>query len=616
MVEPAQEEAAKEPAEKAAIQKATGEKARMSGWTVFRRVMSEQDSHWRYFALIILLGFLTVPLSLVSPYAIKIAVDSYLGTTPLAPVFTKTMPATWLDAAISPLILAISLVVATAILRGSISFARTILQTWTRERLVLGFRKRLFPHVERLSLKYHDEKGASDSTFRVLMDTAVIPAVVLDGLIPFLSSIALIVAFAIVIVSLSWKLALVAIAIGPILFFVSWPYGKKLRAQWHEIKELDSSAMSLLHEVFSTVRVIKAFGREEHETSRLVDVATKSMDSKVRVSLTQGRFDFWLGLAFAFGTAAVLGVGIYQVKQEELTLGEFVMVATLLGQFYSPLQLVVGQIASLQSSLASAERAMHLLDELPEVIEHPHARSLERVRGEVEYENVRFAYEDDNYVLRDVSFAVKPGEHIGIAGPTGSGKTTLMNLLMRLYDPSSGTIRIDGNDLRELKVADLRQQFSVVLQDPVLFKQSIAANIGYGITDATRESIVEAAKLANAHDFICSFPEGYDTVVGERGQRLSGGERQRISLARAFLKDSPILILDEPTSSVDIKTETAIMDACIRLMQGRTTFIIAHRPSTLETCDKVLVIQDGTIVTFASPDSFESLSELMLSRHA
>lgn len=587
---------------------------RMSGWKVFRRVLAEQDSHWRYFVLITALGVCAVPLSLVPPYAIKVAVDSYLGDAPLHPAFHTLLPSSWLTAALGPLLLAVALVVVTAILRGLLAYMRKVLQSWTRERLVLGFRKRLFPHVERLSLTYHDEKGASDSTFRVLMDTAVIPAVVLDGLVPFVSSFALLVVFAVVILSLSWKLALVALAISPLLLIISWPYGRKLRGQWHEIKELDSSAMSLLQEVFSTVRVIKAFGREEHETSRLIDVASRSMDSKVRVAKTQGRFDFWLGLMFAIGTASVLGVGAWQVETEQLSLGEFFMVATLLAQFYAPLQLVVGQIASLQSSLASAERAMELLDEVPEVLEAPNARKLERVQGQVAFENVVFGYEEGNPVLHGVDFEVQAGERIGIAGHTGSGKTTLMNLVMRLFDPQSGTVRIDGEDLKELQIASLREQFSVVLQEPVLFKQSIAANIGYGINDATREAILEAAKLANAHDFIETFPEGYDTVVGERGQRLSGGERQRISLARAFLKDSPILILDEPTSSVDIHTETAILDACTRLMEGRTTFIIAHRPSTLESCDKVLVLERGRVVAFARPDSLASLHDLMLTR--
>lgn len=589
-------------------------KTRKPGWQVCRRVLAEQESHWRAFLTILALGVVAVPLSLVPPYAIKVAVDSYLGDEPLHPAFHAVLPDAWLTAALSPLLLAVGLVVGTAVVRGVLAYGRKVLQSWTRERLVLGFRKRLFPHVERLSLTYHDEKGASDSTFRVLMDTAVIPAVVLDGLLPFVSSFALLVVFAIVILSLSWKLALVALAIAPVLLLVSWPFGRKLRAQWHEIKELDSAAMSLLQEVFSTVRVIKAFGREELETSRLIDVASRSMDSKVRVAKTQGRFDFWLGLMFAVGTAAVLGVGAWQVETGQLSLGDFFMVATLLAQFYAPLQLVVGQIASLQSSLASAERAMELLDEVPEVLEAPDARKLERVQGQVRFEDVVFEYEEGSPVLHGVDFEVRAGERIGIAGPTGSGKTTLMNLLMRLFDPKSGSIRIDGEDLREVQIASLREQFSVVLQEPVLFKQSIASNIAYGINDATPEAVVEAAKLANAHDFIESFPEGYETVVGERGQRLSGGERQRISLARAFLKDSPILILDEPTSSVDIHTENAIMEACTRLMEGRTTFIIAHRPSTLESCDKVLVIESGRVVAFASPDSLTSLHDLMLTR--
>ncbi len=588
---------------------------RASGWQVFRRVLREQDAHWRAFVAILALGVILVPLSLVPPYGMKLAVDSYLGDAPLPGPILAWLPDAWRAWDSVALVVAIGLVVVTALLKAGLDFVRSVLQERTKQRLVLGFRRRLFPHVERLSLTYHDEKGAADSTFRVLLDTEVIPAIVLDGLLPFVASLALVCVLAVVIVTLSFKLALVALAIAPIMLLVSWPYGRRLRAQWHEIKEIDTSAMALLQEVFSSVRVIKAFGREEYETARLIQVAKDSMDAKVRVAVTHGKFNAWIGTLFAIGTAAVVGVGFFEVKSGSLSLGEFLMVATLLAQLYSPLQLVVGQIASLQSSFASAERALNLLDEVPEVVERPDARPLGRARGAVVFDGVSFGYEPGTDVLHEVSFEVAAGARIGIAGPTGSGKTTMMNLLTRLFDPKRGTIRLDGVDLRELVLADLRRQFSIVLQEPVLFKKSIAANIAYGIQEARHEDIVAAAKLANAHAFISGFPDGYDTVVGERGQRLSGGERQRISLARAFLKDSPMLILDEPTSSVDMRTEAAILDACKRLMEGRTTFIIAHRSSTLAECDKVLVIDRGRIVQFAAPASVGSLDDLMMSVH-
>jgi ATP-binding cassette subfamily B protein len=272
---------------------------------------------------------------------------------------------------------------------------------------------------------------------------------------------------------------------------------------------------------------------------------------------------------------------------------------------------MVGQIATMQQALASAERALNLLDEIPEVSERPDAKSLDRAHGDVSFDDVAFAYDDGKPILEGVSFDVKAGQRIGLIGPTGSGKTTITNLLTRLYDPKSGAIRIDGTDLRDLKIDDLRQQFSVVLQDPVLFKKSIAENIRYARPDASMEEVVEAARLAHADVFIDSMPEGYETVVGERGMRLSGGERQRISLARAFLKNAPILILDEPTSSVDMRTEDRIMEALQRLLAGRTSFTIAHRANTLKDCDMVLCLDAGRVKKFDPATALGSLEDAM-----
>jgi ATP-binding cassette, subfamily B, bacterial len=277
-----------------------------------------------------------------------------------------------------------------------------------------------------------------------------------------------------------------------------------------------------------------------------------------------------------------------------------------LSQLYRPLQSISKKVGDLQHSLASAERTFALLDQTPEVIEKPNAMPLSRARSALSFQNVSFAYEGNNPVLQNVSFEVLPGMRVGIAGATGAGKTTLVSLLTRFYDPTSGRITLDGIDLRDYKIADLRKQFAIVLQEPVLFSTSIAENIAYANPDATYEEIVAAARAANAHKFITHLPEGYDTQVGERGMRLSGGERQRISLARAFLKDAPILILDEPTSSVDMKTEAVIMEAMTRLMRGRTTFMIAHRLSTLANCDVRLQIEGGRVIDFEQQRNMEA----------
>jgi ATP-binding cassette, subfamily B, bacterial len=270
-------------------------------------------------------------------------------------------------------------------------------------------------------------------------------------------------------------------------------------------------------------------------------------------------------------------------------------VMSYLAQLYAPLQTISRGAATLQSSLASAERAFLLLDEAPDVVERQNARAVSRVSGSVAFHNVSFTYDNGPPVLREVSFEIRPGTHLGIIGMTGAGKTTLVSLLNRFYDPTVGQILLDGVDLRDYKLADLRNQFAIVLQEPVLFSTSIAENIAYARPDASMEEIIEAAQAANAHQFIVNLPNGYDTLVGERGMRVSGGERQRVSLARAFLKDAPILILDEPTSSVDRQTETVIIEAMERLMHGRTTFIITHRLSALKYCDELLRIENGRL---------------------
>jgi ATP-binding cassette subfamily B protein len=392
---------------------------------------------------------------------------------------------------------------------------------------------------------------------------------------------------------IDWQLSLVALAVCPILFIVSRSYRRRLRRRAREVKKLESSAQSIVQEVLTALRVVKAFGQEGREEERLVRRSAEGVRARLRLLVAEGSFGVLIGLTTAAGTAAVLFVGVRHVQSGALTLGDLFLVLGYLVQLYAPLRTLSRKSASLQSHLASLERAFAFLDEPPDVAERPGPLPLERAAGAVAFRNVSFSYGDDRLVLRDISFAIEPGTRLGIAGMTGSGKTTLVNLLTRFYDPSAGQILLDGIDVRDYRLADLRNQFAIVLQEPVLFSTSIGENIAYGRPGAGEAEIVEAAKAANAHDFIARMPQGYATPVGERGMRLSGGERQRIALARAFLKDAALLVLDEPTSSVDARTEAAILEALDRLMRGRTTFLIAHRPSTVAHCDQLLVVENG-----------------------
>jgi ATP-binding cassette subfamily B protein len=475
------------------------------------------------------------------------------------------------------------------------------LATYTGERLVLDFRTSLFHHVQRLSLSYHDIKGSSDSIYRIQWDAVALQYLTIDGLIPFVSACFTLMGMVWVTASIDWQLALIAIAISPFLFLLSKTSRPLLRDQSGEVKKLESSALSVIQEVLSSLRVVKAFGREDHEQERYVSHSQKGMRARIHLALVQSGYGMMVGLITTAGTAAVLWMGARHVQAGTLTLGSLLLVMAYVGQLYDPLKTIGRKAGSLQGHLVGIQRAFHLLDLAPDVVDRPDARRLVKAYGAIEYRNVSFGYQSQRPTLRNVSFEVSAGAHVGIAGRTGSGKTTLMNLLARFYDPDEGQILLDGVDLRDYKLEHLRNQFAIVLQEPVLFSTTIEENIGYARPGASNEEVIRAARLANAHDFIVALPDGYQTMVGERGMQLSGGERQRISLARAFLKDAPILILDEPTSSVDVKTEAKIVEAMGRLMRNRTTFMIAHRLSTLDGCDILLEVSVGQVEVVKPP---------------
>jgi ATP-binding cassette subfamily B protein len=397
------------------------------------------------------------------------------------------------------------------------------------------------------------------------------------------------------------SLAGVSIAIAPVLFLLSVICSRLVRRRSMEVRELDSSAMSVIQEVLGSIRVIKAFGQETREHERFIRRSQDRMSGQLSLALRQAFFNVLTGLTIAGGTAATLYIGIQHVRAGTLTVGSLLVVMAYVAQIYQPLQLLSTKTVELQAWFSSLERAFMILDQKPGITESPNAISLVRAKGEFVFQDVCFQYEGSHSGLCNLSFRIAPGSRVGIVGTTGAGKTTLLNLLMRFYDPSQGRVLLDGVDLREYRIADLRRQFAVVLQEPVLFAASITENIAYGKRDASDAAITAAARAARAHDFISALPLGYETSAGERGTRLSGGERQRISLARAFLRDSPILILDEPTSSVDVHTEAAIMHATEKLMEGRTTFMIAHRLDTLKNCDVILELSEGTLVQVRKP---------------
>ncbi|QNN24134.1 ABC transporter ATP-binding protein [Planctomycetales bacterium ZRK34] len=562
---------------------------------LYLRLIKQTRGCWPHLALIGVLTLVYTPLKLLVPLPLAIAVDCVIGDKDVPGWISGITPAAWHGSDDKLLVMAIGILVFVSVCTLASNVALYVLKSWTSQRMILAFRALLFRHAQRLSLQYHDVTGSSDSTYRIQYDAPAVRTFTMDGVIPFLASLFMLIGMFVVMFSLDWRLALIALGLCPVLILLINRWGPILRRGWKDVKKLESSAMGVVQESLGALRVVKAFGQEEREHDRFVTEAAGSMRRTVRVSLSQSLFEVCSGLALLCGSASILYFGVQHVRQGLLSVGELLLIWAYLAQITGPLQAMSTRLATMQNALASAERSFELLDAMPDVQDKPHARPIDRARGAVTFDNASFAYDTGDTVLRDVSIDIHPGARVGIVGQTGAGKSTLMNLLIRHHDPTAGRVLLDGVDLREYKLADLRSQFALVLQDSVLFATSIRENIGYARSDATEKQIEQAARAAHAHDFITRLPDGYDTVVGERGQMLSGGERQRIAIARAFLRDSPVLILDEPTSALDAKTEADILAAIEELMKGRTTFIIAHRLSTIRQADVILVLDSGRV---------------------
>ncbi|TMQ50032.1 MAG: ABC transporter ATP-binding protein [Candidatus Eisenbacteria bacterium] len=569
--------------------------SRSTDLALFRRLLLEVRPYLPHMGLLLLVGLLATPLTLVTPLPLKIAVDTVLGSHPLPGPVRAALPRGMAPTQGQCLAIAVGLLVATALLKQGQDLANNLLKKYVVERMTLDLRARVFRHAHRLSFTYHDRQGTADAAYRIQQDVPDAQSIVVESVFPSITAFITLVSMFLVTAKMDWQLALVALSITPILFFVNRHYRRQFRGRWRAVKNLESSALAVIHEALGALRVVKAFGQEDREESRFLDRSGQGMWARIRLTAYEGGFGLQVGVLTAIGTAGVLWLGVQHVRTGVLTLGQLLVVMGYLTQLYDPLKTLSRKAATFQSKLTSAERVFSLIDNPPDVREKPRARSLARARGEIEFRHVSFGYTDRRTVLENVSFALPAGARLGITGPTGAGKTTLVSLLLRFYDPAEGEILLDGVDLRDYRIADLRNQFALVLQEPVLFSSSIGENIAYARPGASDQAIVEAAKVANAHEFITRLPQGYDTVVGERGMSLSGGERQRISLARAFLKDAPILVLDEPTSAVDLRTEALIIGALEQLMRGRTTLMIAHRLSTLESCDHRLDVDHGRV---------------------
>jgi ATP-binding cassette subfamily B protein len=567
---------------------------------LYRRLLRLARPYVKFLPALLLLDLLDSLWVLLTPVPLKIAVDSVIGSRPLPGALGAVLPEAVTASAPALLAVAVGMVLLVALLSNLQTLAGSLLRGYVGGRLVLGFRGQLFDHAQRLSLSYHDTAGTADATYRIQKDAAALEDL-LDTALPLVGAVLKVALMFGVTLWLDWELGLVAAVVAPLLLFISGRYKRRLRQQAREVKRLESSAIAVVQEVLSVLRVVKAFGQEGRERERFLDRGRAGLRARLRLLVAEGCYGMAIRMSTGLGTAAVLFIGVTHVQSGSLTLGELLLVLGYLAQLYDPLKTISRKAGGLQGHLASAERAFALLDQEPDVADRPGARPVPRAAGAVALRNVTFGYGNGHAVLRGTSFAIEPGTRLGIVGTTGAGKTTLFNLLMRFYDPVHGHVMLDGRDLRDYRLADVRNQFALVLQDPVLFAASVAENIAYARPGATRAETEAAARAAHAHEFITRLPQGYDTRVGERGMSLSGGERQRISLARAFLKDAPVLLLDEPTSAVDAQTEAGILEAMERLMRGRTSILITHRPTPLSACDLVLRLEHGQLAA-VSPE--------------
>jgi ATP-binding cassette subfamily B protein len=575
------------------------------------RILPYLRPYWKLAVTSGALTILSAMAALLAPWPLKVIVDSVLGNQPVQSFLQPVVHALHAVGGGKLSILAFAVLAGLVIVatQNTLTVVHSYVTTSFEQKMILDFRSDMFQHAQRLSLAFHDQKRAGQMIYAINNQGHAVAGVVMAAQ-PLIQSVITLVGMLMIVFRMNRTLALMTLAIVPFLYYSVGHYATHIRGHLRRVKRMEAMSLSIIHEAMSMLRVIVAFGRERHEHSRFRRQGEQAVAARIRLTVRQTLFSLTINTISALGHAVVLGYGAYQAYVGRLTTGELLVILSYVTSIYHPLEAISTTIGSMQNQFMSLRIAFGLMDQLPEIRDAPDAVSIDRARGEVVFEHVNFSYKGRRETLRDISLEAKANEVVAIAGPTGAGKTTLVSLLPRLYDVESGRLLIDGIDVRQISLRSLREQISFVLQEPLLFSATIADNIRYGRLDASMDEIIAAAEAANAHEFITALPQKYKTRLGERGSRLSLGERQRVSVARAFLKNAPILILDEPTSSIDSKTESVILDALDRLMAGRTTFMIAHRLSTIRNADLILVMHHGAIVQRGKHDELIAVDGL------
>ncbi|HTX36936.1 MAG TPA: ABC transporter ATP-binding protein [Bryobacteraceae bacterium] len=554
--------------------------------------------HWKALTLAFIAVVGESATDLLQPWPLKIVFDSVLGAKhphrhgwldPLIHSITGGSPlATLKLAAIAALVI--------AVIGALCSFSEKYLTTTVGQWVMHDLRRRLYSHIQRLSLAYHDHKQTGDLISRVTSDIAAIQTFIASGLLGAAVDCVTLVGMVTVMFVTNWRFTLIALSVAPPLFAVVYSYTRRIKKAAREVRKKEGEIVSVIQEVLTSIRVVKAFAREEFEQQRLEEESLESVEIALHARGLKAKLSPLVEIIVAVGTSMVLWFGARMVLGGTLSSGDLIVFIWYLGKMYKPMQDLSKMTDSYSKAAVGYERIREVLQTNHVVLDLPGARPAPRFHGRIEFDNVVFGYDPERPVLHGVSFRIEAGQTAALVGPTGAGKTTIISLIPRFYDLDSGVIKIDGRDIRKYTQHSLRQQISFVLQETILFHGPIWYNIAYGNPAASRYEILRAAELANAHEFIEKLPDGYNTVVGERGATLSGGQRQRIAIARAVIRKSPILILDEPSTGLDAASEQLVFEALDRLMAGKTSIVIAHRLSTIRQADVILVVKDGQIV--------------------
>ena len=487
-------------------------------------------------------------------------------------------------------------VIAIALLDAVSTYGEKYLTTSVGQWVTYDLRRAIYAHVQRLSLAFHDQKRTGDLISRITSDVDDIQSFIASGLLSSLINVITLVGMVCVMFWINWQFTLIALSVAPLLFIVVYTYTRRIKKATRTVRKKESVVFSVVEEVLSSMRVVKAFAREQYEQERLEVASLEEVESALRARSLKAKLTPIVDVIVAVGTCLVLWFGARLTLKGALSVGSMVLFIQYLSKMYKPMQELSKMTDTYSKAAVGYERIQEILQTDNEVRDLRGAKPIRKLKGKIEFENVSFCYESEQPVIREISFCIKPGQVAAVVGPTGVGKTTILSLVSRFYDPDEGVVKIDGTDIRRFKQQSLRQHISYVLQDNVLFHGPLWQNIAYGKPEATRKEIIRAAELANAMEFIDKLPQGLDTIVGERGMTLSGGQRQRIAIARAIIRNTPILLLDEPTSGLDAASEKLVFEALDRLMEGKTTIVIAHRLSTIRRADVIFVVNEGAIV--------------------